>query len=95
MTDDLSDIAAQVWGEDDGWMAPGSHGQPADEARRQCALAPRELAANAKCLEALIRADPDNDETFGIFNRSMAHSLKQSDVAYTRFLNVRECSGQG
>jgi hypothetical protein len=94
MTDEMSEIAAQVWGDDDGWMAPGAHGQPADEARTAAAIAYRQAAAMLKSCEALLRAEPDNDETLDALEAEAFAAWTNAMLARNRFRSIRECVGE-
>jgi hypothetical protein len=94
MTDDLSEIAAQVWGPDDGFMVPGSHGQPADDARQTAALGYQSAAFLLKGCEALLRAEPDNDEKLDAIEADAIAAWLNARAARMRFRSIRECVGE-
>jgi hypothetical protein len=94
MSDETSEIVAQVWGPDNGWMAPGAHGQPADEARKTAALAYQAAAFLLKGCEALLRAEPDNDETLDALEAEAFAAWMNAMLARNRFRSIRECLGE-
>jgi hypothetical protein len=93
MIDDENLISA-VWGEDDRWMAPGSHGQPADDARRTAAAAYRQAAAMLKGCEPVLRAEPDRDEKLDAIEAQAIEAWVNAIIARNRFRSIRECVGE-